>query len=135
MARLVVQPGSPTAWEIKLKEGTNSLGRNPANDFKLDDPSVSGSHCQIVLENETAVIKDLGSTNGTFVNQAPVKEAALQPGHTIHLGGVEMIFHTDAPVSADGAQPAAVPSLAPGAPPLPPPAGGSSPGLVVAAPP
>jgi pSer/pThr/pTyr-binding forkhead associated (FHA) protein len=80
MAKLVVQPGSPAAWEIKLKAGTNSLGRNPANDFKLDDPSVSGSHCEIRLENENAVIKDLGSTNGTFVNRAPVTEAAIEKG-------------------------------------------------------
>jgi FHA domain len=121
MARLVVQPGSPAAWEIKLKAGTNSLGRNPANDFKLDDPSVSGSHCEIRLENESAVIKDLGSTNGTFVNRAQVQEAALQPGHTIHLGGVEMMFCADATVSAGTPQATAAPRLAPGAPSLPPP--------------
>ena len=121
MAKLVVQPGSPAAWEIKLKAGTNSLGRNPANDFKLDDPSVSGSHCEILLENENAVIRDLGSTNGTFVNRAPVMEAALQPGHTIHLGGVEMMFCSDAPVSAVSAQPAGAPRLAPGPQGLPPP--------------
>jgi len=121
MARLVVQPGSPAAWEIKLKAGTNSLGRNPANDFKLDDPSVSSSHCHIVLENECAIIKDLGSTNGTFVNRAPVKEAALQPGHTIHLGGLEMLFCPDAPASAGAAQPAAAPRAAAGPPGLPPP--------------
>ncbi len=121
MARLVVQPGSPAAWEITLKAGTNSLGRNPANDFKLDDPSVSGSHCEILLENENAVIRDLGSTNGTFVNRAPVTEAALQPGHTIHLGGVEMLFCADAPVSPVSAQPAGAPRVAPGPQGLPPP--------------
>ena len=121
MAKLVVQPGSPAAWEIKLKAGTNSLGRNPANDFKLDDPSVSGSHCEILLENENAVIKDLGSTNGTFVNRAPVTEAALQPGHTIHLGGVEMMFCADGPVSMGAAQPSAAPRVAPGPQGLPPP--------------
>ena len=121
MARLVVQPGSPAAWEIKLKAGTNSLGRNPANDFKLDDPSVSGSHCQIVVEHGTAVIRDLGSTNGTFVNRTPVKEAALQPGQTIHLGGVELMFYSDAPADAGAAQPAAMPRPIAGAPPLPPP--------------
>ena len=113
MARLVVQPGSPAAWEIKLKAGTNSLGRSPANDFKLDDPSVSGSHCQIVVENENAVIKDLGSTNGTYVNRAPVKEAALQPGQTIHLGGLEMMFYADAPAYAGAAQAAAAPRARP----------------------
>ena len=121
MVRLVVQPGSPTAWEIKLKAGANSLGRNPANDFKLDDPSVSGAHCHIVVQDGNAVIKDLGSTNGTYVNRSPVKEAALQPGQTIHLGGVEMMFHSDAPTSGGAAQLATAPRLVSGAPPLPPP--------------
>jgi hypothetical protein len=124
MARLVVQPGSPTAWEIKLKAGTNSFGRSPANDFGLDDPSVSGSHCQIVVENGNAVIRDLGSTNGTYVNRAPVKEAVLQPGQTIHLGNLELMFCSDAPAHAGAAQPAVAPRLASGAPPLPPPRAG-----------
>src|ERR1035438_5366643 len=117
MARLIIQPGSPAAWEIKLKAGANSFGRSPANDFKLDDPSVSGSHCQIVVDNGSAVIRDLGSTNGTFVNRAPVKEAALQAGQTIHLGGLEMMFYSDAPGHTGTAQPLAAPRLAPGAPP------------------
>jgi len=93
MARLVVNPGSPTAWEIQLKPGANTLGRGFANDFKIPDASVSGSHCQITIDDGNAVIKDLGSTNGTFVNRAQVKEARLQPGQTIHLGGVEMLFN------------------------------------------
>ena len=97
MPRLLINPGSPTAWEIQLKPGTNLLGRGFANDFKIEDPSVSGSHCQILLNQGNAVIKDLGSTNGTFVNRAPVQEASLQGGQTIHLGGVEMVFHIDAP--------------------------------------
>src|ERR1039457_267327 len=113
MARLVVQPGSPAAWEIKLKAGTNSLERGPANDFTLDDPSVSSSHCHIVLENEHTIIRDLGSTNGTYVNRAPVKETLLQPGRTIHLGGVEMMYCSDAPVSAEAPQPVAAPRIAP----------------------
>ena len=111
MARLVVQPGSPAAWEIKLKAGTNSLGRGPANDFTLDDPSVSSTHCHIVLENERTLIKDLGSTNGTYVNRAQVTEAALQPGHTIHLGGVEIMYYSDAPASAEASQPVAAPRI------------------------
>jgi hypothetical protein len=122
MARLVVQPSSPAAWEVKLKAGTNSLGRNPANDVRLDDPSVSSSHCQIVVDSGNAVIKDLGSTNGTYVNRAPIKEAVLQPGQTIHLGGLEMMFYADAPAAAGAAQPvAATPRAVPSAPALPPP--------------
>jgi hypothetical protein len=100
MARLVVNPGSPVAWEIQLKPGENSIGRGSANDYTIADPSVSGCHCQIVVENGGTVIKDLGSTNGTYINRTPVQEAALQHGQTIHLGGVELLFYTDAPASA-----------------------------------
>jgi hypothetical protein len=100
MSRLVINPGSPSAWEIHLRPGVNSLGRGFANDFKIDHGSVSGSHCQIVVDNGTALIKDLGSTNGTYINRTPVTEASLQAGQTIHLGGVEMIFQADAPAGA-----------------------------------
>ena len=96
MARLVVNPGSPTAWEIELKPGANSIGRGEHNDFKIPDGSVSGSHCQIVVNDRGTVIKDLGSTNGTFVNRTPVQEAQLQTGQTLHLGGVSMVFYSDA---------------------------------------
>jgi hypothetical protein len=97
MARLLINPGSPAAWEVRLKPGTNRLGRGFANDFKIEDPSVSGSHCEIVLNDGRAFITDLGSTNGTFINHAPVQEAALEAGQTIHMGGVEMVFHSDPP--------------------------------------
>ncbi len=100
MARLVVNPGSPTAWEIQLKPGDNFIGRGFSNDFKLTDPSVSGSHCQINVSAAGVVIKDLGSTNGTYVNRAPIREAALQTGQSVHLGGVEMVFYADGPSPA-----------------------------------
>src|SRR5258706_3656806 len=97
MARLVIHPGTPQARNVELKPGINHLGRAFANDFQIEDPSVSSSHCQIVVNEGTFAIKDLGSTNGTFVNRAPVKEAILQPGQSIHLGGVEMLLSADAP--------------------------------------
>ena len=72
MNRIVVNPGTPQAWEIQLKQGTNSLGRAAHNDFPIEDLSVSGSHCQIIVSDEGVKIKDLGSTNGTFVNNTPI---------------------------------------------------------------
>jgi hypothetical protein len=93
--RLVVNPNTPQAWEILLKPGENSLGRGDANDFKLNDPSVSGSHCRITVGEGSVVIRDQGSTNGTFVNRAPVREAALASGQTLRLGGLEMLYLAD----------------------------------------
>ena len=88
------------AWEIELKPGVNSLGRGFANDFKVADPSVSNSHCEIMVEGPTVRIRDLGSTNGTFVNRSPVKEAVLNPGQTVHLGSVEMLYSVNGPAAA-----------------------------------
>jgi len=84
---------------VQLKPGINLVGRGFANDFKIENPSVSSSHCQIIVEQGRTVIRDLGSTNGTFVNRTPVKEAVLLTGQTIHLGGVEILFQ-DSPVVA-----------------------------------
>ena len=103
MSRLVVNPGTPNTWEIQLKPGSNSLGRGEANDFIINDPSVSGSHCQIVVDDGSVALRDIGSTNGTFVGGARIQEHPLQHGSQIRLGGVEMVYY-----AAAGA-PAAVP--------------------------
>ena len=97
MARLVVNPGSPEAWEIQLRPGANSLGRSPENDFPLAEDSVSTSHCRICLEDGRAVIQDLGSSNGTFINHTPIQESVLQPGQKIHVGNVELAYYSDEP--------------------------------------
>ena len=108
MARLVVHPGSPSAWEINLKPGRNLVGRGAANDFTIEDASVSTSHCQIEVSPQGVFIQDLGSTNGTYVNRTPVRGSALRPGQTIHLGTVELLFASPAETSP--------PILAPPAP-------------------
>ena len=128
MPKLVVNPRSPTPWEIKLKPGANFLGRGFTNDFKIDDPSVSGSHCQIMVDQTGILITDLGSTNGTFVDRAPVKEAPLRTGQTVHIGSVEMLLQSDSPgVVRLPDPPAATANPAPvqiAVPPPPSPAGG-----------
>jgi len=112
MARLIVNPGREGAWEIPLREGVNSLGRGEHNHFQINEPSVSTSHCQVVVNNGDILIRDLGSTNGTFINQEPVKEAHLQPGQKLRLGGVELLLEADAPASPPPLAPAADPAPA-----------------------
>jgi len=118
MPRLVIHPGTPQAWEIQLKPGLNFLGRGPSNDFKIEDGSVSGSHCQIIVEDGATIIKDMGSTNGTYVNLAKISETRLESGQPLRLGSVDMIFYTDGP---DAVTANVVPAPATQAAPPPPP--------------
>jgi FHA domain len=107
MPRLVVNPDKPDAWEIKLKQGANLIGRGDASDFKIADPSVSSSHCQIVIDGNSVSIRDLGSTNGTFINGERVQQTKLENGQAIRLGGVNLVFY--APAVAEPPTPSATP--------------------------
>lgn len=107
MNRLLVNPGTPQAWEIPLKPGVNRIGRAEDNDFQVSHASVSTHHCEVAVSSAGVLLKDLGSTNGTFVNRAPVREALLQSGQHIQLGGVDMIFEAVHPAAADA--PIAIP--------------------------
>ena len=106
MPRLLVNPGTPHQWEIALKPGANTLGRSSGCDGQVDHESVSGTHCQVMVNGDSVLVKDLGSTNGTFLNRAPIQEAKLTAGQRLQLGGVEMEFIADPPRTA--ASPVAV---------------------------
>lgn len=107
MNRLTVNAGTPQAWEIQLKPGINRIGRGDDNDFVINHGSVSTHHCEITLSDNGALLKDLGSTNGTFLNRAPTQEVWLQPGHHVQFGAVDLLFESDTmPPPAATARPA-----------------------------
>jgi len=97
MLKLVANPTSPGTREFPLGPGTNYAGRGYSNDVKIEDPSVSTNHAQIIVENGRVIIKDLGSMNGTYINGMPVTEAVIHPGESIRLGAVELLFEDDVP--------------------------------------
>ncbi|MCX7722998.1 MAG: FHA domain-containing protein [Verrucomicrobiae bacterium] len=90
-ARLVIQDSNGAAQVIQLKKGLNRLGRSAANDFVIVDPSVSRLHCEIEVRDDGMFVRDLDSSNGTFVDGQPVSRAQLHPGQTLQLGSVRMI--------------------------------------------
>jgi len=118
MARLIVNPGTPNLWEIRLKDGVNALGRVETNDATINDASVSSHHCEVIVSGDSVRLKDLGSTNGTFVNRVPITETVLQSGQSIQLGSVELLFEADGAPGIASAIPE--PPLPP---PIPPPSG------------
>src|SRR5437762_7355951 len=97
MAKLMIQSGPRQGTQVELKPGSNRLGRQTDNDFQIDDPSVSGHHCEILLESGSASVTDLGSTNGTYLDGQPIQSSPIRPGQTLYLGVVQMLY--DAPVS------------------------------------
>jgi len=75
---------------LELTEGMVSLGRNPTNDFRIPDPTVSSFHCEMIVSGETVLVRDLSSTNGTFIDGEPIQESFLQPWQTLRLGQAEL---------------------------------------------
>lgn len=66
--------------------GACQLGSHPSNDVVLNDEKASRFHCEVRLEGQRATVRDLGSTNGTFVDGVRVKEAYLKQGSTLTVG-------------------------------------------------
>jgi pSer/pThr/pTyr-binding forkhead associated (FHA) protein len=66
--------------------GETLLGRDPAVQIVLDDPQVSRQHASIQADAGAAILRDLGSRNGTYVNGDRIDEVELQPGDQISLG-------------------------------------------------
>jgi predicted component of type VI protein secretion system len=111
MERLVLSwVGKPLAFE--LMPGLNRLGRNPTNDFRIADASISSFHCEVTLNpNGIVHIRDLASTNGTYINGLQTLEGDLRAGQSLRLGTVELQLervnvadpiHVPEPVAAGG---------------------------------
>jgi pSer/pThr/pTyr-binding forkhead associated (FHA) protein len=86
MTRLVFVEQRPMAGRILPVEGEATIGREGC-DIVLLDPEVSRRHAVISLTDGSASIEDLGSMNGTFVNDARIEgPTVLSAGDTIRLG-------------------------------------------------
>ncbi len=86
MYKLVVISGPNRGSSYVVKEGELSIGRQSGNSVVLPSSKVSKRHCVIVLTGREVVIKDQGSSNGTFVNGALTKLRKIMPGDRISVG-------------------------------------------------
>jgi len=93
MAKLIIKNnGELEGRIIELKPGVNRFGRESTNDFSFPFPEVSGAHCEVLVDNEFVFVRDLNSSNGTFIDGDMVRESALYSGQALKIGCIEMIL-------------------------------------------
>jgi len=100
MAKLVILTQGMTDRSHELKADRTTIGRVEDNMFQIAEPSVSSHHCEVLLRGSDIVIKDLDSTNGTFINNQKIGESVLNPGQILRLGNVELRLDTGGPPAA-----------------------------------
>lgn len=86
-SRLVMNQGPQPGQTFMIEKDTVTMGRDPSNDFVINDPQASRQHARITSRDDMMVIEDLGSTNGTFVNGVRLTDPhTLSNGDEIGLG-------------------------------------------------
>jgi len=88
---LQVVRGRSEANTLRLMDGVNSIGRHDDCQIRIRSSQVSRRHCQLFEEGNKLILRDLGSSNGTFVNGKRVLgQQTLKPGDVLTIGGVTL---------------------------------------------
>lgn len=97
MTRLVDFKLGANRLVVELKPGTTTIGRHIDNTVVISDGSVSSHHCAVTVSRDGIRVKDLRSSNDTYINNRCVREAALPPGHVLRLGNIELRLEMNQP--------------------------------------
>jgi pSer/pThr/pTyr-binding forkhead associated (FHA) protein len=86
MAKLILRFEHNILKELGLGEDTLTIGRLPDNVLQIDNLAVSGHHAKIYWDQDHYVVEDLGSLNGTYVNNQRIGKSALKSGDQVTIG-------------------------------------------------
>ena len=86
MAKIIVTFNGLIQQEVSINKSRITIGRRSGNDIVIDHLTVSGQHAAIDTTSNGSFVLDLGSTNGTMVNNQPVKKHLLQHDDVIDIG-------------------------------------------------
>ncbi len=90
--KLVQMTGGNKGAEFELSGAENTVGSGGDATLRIDDPTVSSAHFAIVRDAQSYMVRDLGSTNGTFLDNSRIKEAYVRPGALIRAGEIYFRF-------------------------------------------
>ena len=91
-AILVLRGGEGEGQHFVLSSPVTKIGRHADSDIALDDITVSRRHCDISQEAGRFIVRDVGSLNGTYVNQKRVDAAELTQGDELQIGKFHLVF-------------------------------------------
>lgn len=94
MAKLVVISEPLAGFTFELGESWTTIGRSDCNMFQLVENSVSSRHCEVKARGDELLVRDLNSTNGTFVAGMRVTEGVVKFGQTFRVGYMDLRFET-----------------------------------------
>ena len=89
----ILETDGPDADRLTFRipaDSVKTIGRSTGAEFIVEAALVSRLHCQLSATGDTLHVKDLGSTNGTFVNGKRITSAELQDGDRLAVGRVEL---------------------------------------------
>jgi pSer/pThr/pTyr-binding forkhead associated (FHA) protein len=91
VALLLHVRSGPTTGAIHPVSGSATVGRSANADIVIPDEAVSRTHAAFRVDGQTLVVQDLGSSNGTLVNAAPIDAPRrLAPGDVVTVGSTEL---------------------------------------------
>ena len=97
MVSLRVREGPGKGMIFRMEKESATLGRDAGCDFQVPDQGVSRRHAEVYRIGEMYFVRDLGSRNGTYVNEERINEEMLRNGDRIRLGGTVLVFEDRAP--------------------------------------
>lgn len=97
MPKLVVMNSAAQGATHELGGNWTTIGRADGNNFQIVETSISGRHCEVRLQGQELAVRDLISTNGTFIDGEKISEGILQAGSVLRLGDVEIHFDPSGP--------------------------------------
>lgn len=97
MPEIVVKFEDKVIERIVTQKKRISIGRTSDNDVVLDNKAVSRKHAQIEFGDDSALVIDNESLNGTFVNNRKVNEEILKDSDQITIGKFNLVYHQDTP--------------------------------------
>jgi hypothetical protein len=92
MAKLVLSSGGSIVFQCFVDRERLGIGRDPANQVVIDDPSVNREHAAIVAVGNDHILEDLASASGTFVNGTRTTRRILQHGDVVELGAFSLRY-------------------------------------------